>query len=575
VDERPRYAHLVGHNPWVLAREEAAARSAAADSSETGEIPIVRRPDTDSGDTGGAGAGLVRSSAYVAAGTLLSRLTGLARVGALTYAVGALALGDAYNLANTTPNIVYELLLGGVLSATLVPVFVDRFDDGDDEAVSAVLTVATVALVALTALAVLAAPAIFAVYRTSEGVEAAGVPLLRLFLPQILFYGWTALGTAVLNARRRFAIAAFVPVLNNIVVCGALITFGLRLSGDHASLASVTDDRTGLLLLGVGTTAGIVAMTLPLWPAIRRAGVHLRWRFRPRHPAVVTVVRRAGWTLGYVAANQLGLTVMLSVAAATTEGLPSWYTYAFIFFQLPHGLVAVSIMTTFVPELASAWGEDDRPRYRERFGQGLRLVLTGVVPATVVLSMGATAIVAGLLSRGSFGPDAAEGTADVLRTMALGLPGFSAYLFALRGFYAIGDTRTPFLANIVENALQVGLTVLLVPGADDPAVMLGIAYAAAYSVAGLLAIVLLHRRVGGVVDGRGAGALVRLAASGAAAAVAVAAAQRVVGDEVGALAEAVAVAVVGLVAFLVVGAVVRLAEVRQLVGAVAGRRRSA
>lgn len=573
---RPRYAHLAGSNPHVLARREAEARSSAAEASETGEHPIVA-PATDRAPSAGrgGGAGLVRSSAFVAAGTLLSRLTGLARVGALTYAVGALALADAYNLANTTPNIVYELLLGGVLSATLVPVFVDRFEADDDDAVAAVLTVATVALVVLTIVAIVAAPAVFAIYRSEGDVDRAGVPLLRLFLPQMLFYGWTALGTAVLHAKRSFAVPAFAPVLNNIVVCGALIAFGLRVSGD-AGLESVTGDRTGLLLLGLGTTAGIVAMTLPLLPAMRRAGVHLRWRFQPRNPAVTTVVRRAGWTLGYVGANQLGLTIMLSVASATTEGLPSWYTYAFIFFQLPHGLIAVSVMTTFVPELATAWRDDDRGRFRARFAQGLRLVWAGVVPATAVLSTGATALVAGLLARGSFGPAAAAGTADVLRTMALGLPGFSAYLFALRGFYATGDTRTPFVANLVENGLQVTLTVLLVPAASSPGVALGVAYAVAYTVAAVVALVLLHRRVGGILRRDVVLALARLAVCGAAAALAVTVVRgAVVDDATPAIIEVVVVALAGAVGFVAATVLLRVDEVRQLLSAVTGRRGSA
>ena len=568
--QRPRFAHLEGNNPWVEARRRASAATTAAEATETGEVPIVRIDAEPAAD-----AGLVRSSAFVAVGTLLSRVTGLARVGALTYAVGALALADAYNLANTTPNIVYELLLGGVLSATLVPVFVDRFDDGDDDAVAAILTVATVALVVLTAVALLAAPAIFAVYGNDE-VADAGVPLLRLFLPQMLFYGWTALGTAVLNAKRRFAVPAFAPVLNNIVVCGALITFGLRVhrDGGEASLASVTDDRTGLWLLGAGTTVGIIAMTLPLLPALRRAGVRLRWRFDPGHPAVRTVIGRAGWTLGYVAANQVGLTVMLAIAG-TTQGLPSWYTYAFIFFQLPHGLIAVSVMTTFVPELASAWNERDHRRYRDRFGEGLRLVWTGVVPATVILSMGAVALV-GILRRGAFDADAAEGTADVLRAMALGLPGFSAYLFALRGFYAMGDTRTPFLVNVLENTLQVALTLALVPDAESPGLALGAAYAIAYSVAGAVALMLLHRRAGGVVARPLFDAVARLAACGAVTAAAIAVVRSAAVDtDTPALAEAAVVAATGLVAFFAAATVLRVQEMRRLIDAVARRRRTA
>jgi putative peptidoglycan lipid II flippase len=390
----------------------------------------------------------------------------------------------------------------------------------------------------------------------------------------MLFYGWTSLGTAVLNAKRRFAVPAFAPVLNNVVVCGALVAFGLRV-GDDPSLASVTADRTGLWLLGAGTTAGIVAMTIVLLPAIRRAGVVLHWRFAPRHEAVRTVLRRAGWTLGYVAANQLGLIVMLSVAADTADGLPSGYTYAFIFFQLPHGLIAVSVMTTFVPELAAAWNAGDRQRFRERFGSGLRLVWAGVLPAAVVLAGAAAPLVAGLLGRGAFDATAAAGTADVLGPMALGLPGFTVYLFALRGFYATGDTRTPFVCNLLENGIQVALTIALVPGAAHPGTALGTAYAVAYSVAGAVALIALHRRVGQVLTRSLADGVLRLVACAAAGGAVVLALRGPLEDAVdSALVAGVGLAAAGLAAYLVATAVLRVQEMRQLVGAVAGRRRT-
>jgi putative peptidoglycan lipid II flippase len=530
------------------------------DVSLEGTGADVTSPDAD--ETGQ----LVRSSGVVALGTLLSRVTGLVRVAALTYAVGALALADAYNLANTTPNIVYELLLGGVLSATLVPVFVDRFEDRDDAAVSAFLTVATVALAVLTAIAVLAAPLLFAVYGQEE-LEDAGVPLLRLFLPQILFYGWTALASAVLNARRRFTLPAFAPVLNNVVVCGTLVAFGLRFGSDP-SLESVADDRVGLLLLGLGTTLGIVAMTVPLMIALRGTGV--RWRFDPGDDAVRTVVRRAGWTIGYVAANQIALTIMFRVSADALEGLPSAYTYAFIFFQLPHGLIAVSVMTTFIPELASAWNNVDLGRFRDRFGQGMRLVLTGVVPATAILAVAAAPLVSAVLERGAF---SGESTGDVLTTMALGLPGFSMYLFALRGFYAQGDTRTPFVLNVVENGLQVALTIALVPNVDRPGLALGAAYAIAYSVSAVAALAVLHRRVGGVVDSRLVAAMTRLAAAAGIAVTAGLVAREALPDGTATddlLEAAVLVGVTGAV-FVGAAMVMGVTEVRSLVAAVTGR----
>jgi putative peptidoglycan lipid II flippase len=280
--------------------------------------------DVPTGDEVTTG-GLVRSSAVVGIGTGLSRVTGLFRTIALTYALGTTLVAEGYNLANTTPNIVYDLLLGGILSATLVPLFVDRFERDDQDGVSAIVTVTVVVLTAITVIAVLAAPLIFKLYTWDKDavraheLEGVGVPLLRWFLPQILFYGLTALGTALLNARRRFAAPAFAPVLNNVVVIVVLLWFAHRV-GRNPHADPVIHDTTNMLLLGLGTTAGIVAMTVVLWPSIRSTGVRLRWRFRPRDPAVRRVASLSRWTLGYVVANQVALTITLALAARTPGG---------------------------------------------------------------------------------------------------------------------------------------------------------------------------------------------------------------------------------------------------------------
>ncbi|MGH9285941.1 MAG: lipid II flippase MurJ, partial [Acidimicrobiales bacterium] len=262
------------------------------------------------------GSGIVRSSAPVAIGTALSRLTGFLRLAAMAYAIGFTRLTDTYNLANTTPNIVYELLLGGVLSATLVPVFVDHRDRDDDEATSAVVTVAAVVLVVLTVIGILAAPAIVRLYTlrvegaAAEAQQELASALLRLFMPQMLFYGLVAMASALLHAHRRFAAPAFVPVLNNLVVTAVFLSLP-RLVDGTPTLEGVRQDRGLVLLLGLGTTAGIVAMALALLPALRRTGVRLRPVFSWRHPAVRKVVALSGWTAGYVASNQLALWVVL------------------------------------------------------------------------------------------------------------------------------------------------------------------------------------------------------------------------------------------------------------------------
>jgi putative peptidoglycan lipid II flippase len=542
-----------------------AARSATA-PGEGGPAPAA----TAAGD-------LVRSSVLVGSGTALSRVTGLLRVGALTYALGATALSDAYNLANTTPLIVYELLLGGVLSATLVPLFVEHRERGDEEATSAVVTVAGVALVLLTGIAVLASPLLVRIYtvrldeRAAEAQAAVMLPLLRLFLLQILFFGLTALATALLNARKRFTVPAFAPVLTNVVTTAALLAVP-TLAGGRPTLGDVSGDAGLLLVLGLGATGGVAAMALVDLVAVRRAGVRLGWRPDLHHPAVRAVAGLSGWTLGYVAANQACLFLVLALANERA-GDVSAYQYAFVFFQLPHGLFAVSIMTTVAPDLAAFAARTDWEGMRRRFSLGMRLLALVVLPAAAGYALLARPIVSALLERGALTGASAARTAEVLALFSLGLLGFSAYLYVLRGFYALKDTRTPFLLNLAENAVNAVLAVALVGRLQVHG--LAIAYAAAYSIAAVVAWAVLRRRLAGLDGRRTVTSLARILAATGVMAVAVWAVSRSVGGNTG------GPAVVRMAAGVVTGAAVygaalfvfRVGEVRAVADLAVSRMR--
>jgi putative peptidoglycan lipid II flippase len=439
----------------------------------------------------------------VALGTALSRLTGFLRLAAMAYAIGFTRLTDTYNLANTTPNIVYELLLGGVLSATLVPVFVDHRDRDDDEATSAVVTVAAVVLVVLTVIGILAAPAIVRLYTlrvegaAAEAQQDLAANLLRLFMPQMLFYGLAAMASALLHAHRRFAAPAFVPILNNLVVTALFLSLP-RLVDGTPTLDKVRHDTGLVLLLGLGTSAGIAAMGLALLPALRRTGVRLRPVFSWRHPAVRKVVALSGWTAGYVASNQLALWVVLVLANGFAGGV-SAYQGAFVFFQLPHGLVAVSLMTTIAPDLAGAARRGELAAFRDRFDLGVRLMVLAILPAAAGYLVLSRPVVGFLLERGALSGASARLTADCLAAFALGLVSFSVYLYALRGFYALHDTRTPFFLNAMENGINIVLALALSQWFDVRG--LALAYAGAYSVAAVAAVAVLGRRTGGRLGG--------------------------------------------------------------------------
>ena len=511
---------------------------------------------------------LLRSSAVVAMGTALSRITGFLRLFATAYAIGFERLTDAYTQANTAPNIVYELLLGGVLSATLVPVFVRHHDEDDEEGTSAVVTVTAVLLVAITVTGILAAPWVVRLLTIGVPDRVAGeqrdvaTELLRLFMPQMFFYGLTALLTALLNSRRRFAAPAFAPVLNNLVVSAMLFALP-HVAGRTPDLAQVSGDAGLLWLLGGGTTAGIIAMTVVLIPALKPAGIRLRFNLDWRNRSVRQVGRMSGWTLGYVLANQAALLVVL-ILANDTDGGVSAYTSAFIFFLLPHALIAVSIMTTLVPELSACAGREDWAGFRTRFSMGLRLMALVIFPAATGYVVLAHPIVTALLEHGALDRVGADLAGDVLLAFGFGLPGFSIYLFTLRGFYAMHDTRTPFFLNLVQNALQVGLSFALEPLFGVPG--LALAYGIAYSAAALAALWVLKGRVGSLDARRVGRTVAKVTAACLALALAVLAiAGRVGGDAgAGALVRTAVGLSVGGFAYVVAIVLLRVDEVALL-----------
>jgi putative peptidoglycan lipid II flippase len=443
---------------------------------------------------------LLRSNVVVASGTALSRITGLARVAVFAYVIGQNALADTYRIGNETPNIVYELLLGGVLSATLVPLFTSFDEDDDEESKNVVITVTLAALAVITAVACLAAPLIFGIYTLtpSEGVDPdqlrdVGTLLTRVFLLQIFFYGATALANALLNSRRRFFAAAWSPILPNLLIIASLLSLPDP-SAESWTLTDVLDNDRVRWTLGLGATLGIASMALVLVLAVRASGIRYRPSFRLRHPAVGRLLRLSGWTLGYVVANQIVIVIVRNLAEPGSGDAAAYFD-AYTFFVLPHGLLAMSIATTFIPEMARSVARRERDAFNHQAALGVRLIALLTLPAGVALFVLRRAIVGLFLERGEYLPVDALNTSRALGGFALGLVGFSIYLFTLRGFYAHQDTRTPFVINVVECVLNIVLALLLV---DRFGVLgLGLAFAIANVVAALWSLQVLSYKVAG------------------------------------------------------------------------------
>jgi putative peptidoglycan lipid II flippase len=439
---------------------------------------------------------LRRRSTVMAAGTVASRATGFLRVLALLYALGANSLTDAYNLANTLPNIVYELILGGVVSATLIPIFVGLFDDGDEDPWRGVAAVTWLVLAVTAGLSVvfaLGAPLLAAPYAAlKHGSQADAqrhlvVAFMRYFAPQVVLLAGMAVGSAILNARRRFAAPMFAPVLNNVVTIAALLAAPHFIS--HAGLKSL-HLGAGLVVLGLGTTLGYLAQLLGLWPSLRAAGAVLKPVWDPHHPAVRKAAALSGWTFGFVIANQVAYLIVVALANRRSGELTN-YQAAFQFFQLPHAIIAVSVTSALLPELSAAAARADRAEFRALFHRGLRVIAVFLVPAALVAALFAQPLLRPLIAHGRLSTSDLHVTARTLSAFALGLPGFSAFILCTRAFQARKDTRSVFFLYLLENGINVVLALALYPSLHVRG--LAYSYAAAYTVSAVVAYVVVMR----------------------------------------------------------------------------------
>jgi putative peptidoglycan lipid II flippase len=515
-------------------------------------------------------------------GTAISRLTGFLRLTAMTAALGVTVsgLGSIYTVANLTPNIVYELILGGVLTSVFVPVFVDRLErhgaENAREVAHRIVTLVLVILVAVAALGALFAEPIIRLYLVSSDAAdrvaqiQLGTFLLRWFMPQIVFYGVGAVVTGLLQTHRRFAAPMYAPILNNVVVIGTFIAYAIVHGDRPPSVSGITfAEKT---ILGVGTTLGVVAMTVALWPSLRSIGHRIRLHLDWRHEAVRHLVRLAGWVALYVAVNQLAYVVVIVLNNRFDAG-PQIYATAFTVFQLPHAIFAVSIFTALLPGMSERWSLRDPSGVRTLVSRGLRDTVVVTVPAALGLAVLAEPICRLLFEHGQAVEADAVAIARTLQGFAAGLLFFSSFQLLTRTFYAMQDTRTPALVNVGAASVNVAAAVLFTGPLGLGLRGMAYAHAASYLVGAAALMWLLRRRLGTLDGSRIAATVGRVLIAGAvsaAAALAVTAAWPLGTGSPGLLGQAgrVGVAILaGMLAFALTALILRVEEVDDLRGA--------
>jgi putative peptidoglycan lipid II flippase len=528
---------------------------------------------------------VARNSAVMAVGSIISRMTGLLRVAAIGAALGATFVNDDYQLAIALPNMMFELLVGGVLASVIVPTLVRRRkhdEDGGQAYAQRLLSLAAIALGIAAALATVAAPLFTMLLAASDSSDADKSLITRLaylILPAVFFYGMAALFGALLNSRGHFAAPMFTPILNNLVVIATAGAFIVITADQDVTPGTVTAGQ--LLVLGLGTTAGIVVQTVGLIPALRRVGFRWRWRFDFRRLGLGELGRLSVWMLLFVVVSQVGVLVVLKIAkevGGEDSAGPAIFQNAFLMFMMAHGIVAVSVLTALMPRLSAAAADNRTTDLIAQLNSGLRLVSVVLIPITAAYVVLGRPIAVTLFNWGNFDHAAALRTAPVIALAGLGLVPYAIMQLQQFAFYALRDTRTPAVLNVPVVALRVGLDLLflwVLPATVVVTAMMG-ASGLSFVFGALVSIALLRRRLGHLGLRRVASALVKLAGAAAIAAVpaylVVYGLTRLIGDEK--LASLVQLALGGAVLiglYYALALVFRVAEVRDLTRMVRAR----
>ncbi|MEU5043627.1 murein biosynthesis integral membrane protein MurJ [Streptomyces griseorubiginosus] len=465
---------------------------------------------------GGKATGLLKSSAVMAAGTMVSRLTGFVRSALIVSALGVGLLGDTFQVAYQLPTMIYILTVGGGLNSVFVPQLVRAMkedEDGGEAYANRLLTLVMVALGVLTGLAILGAPFLIRLLSDSVASDPAanevGVTFVRYFLPSIFFMGIHVVMGQILNARGKFGAMMWTPVLNNIVI---IVTLGMFMwvygTAADSGMKVTNIPPEGQRLLGIGVLLGLVVQALAMIPYLRETGFRMRLRFDWRGHGLGKAVTLAKWTVLFVLANQAGALVVTQLSTASGKASPvdgtgfAAYANAQLIWGLPQAIITVSLMAALLPRLARSAAEHDGGAVRDDISQGLRTTAVAIVP--IAFGFLALGIPMCTLIFGSSGTSEATNMGYMLMAFALGLIPYSVQYVVLRAFYAYEDTRTPFYNTVIVAAVNAGASALCYVVLPPRWAVAGMAasYGLAYAIGVGVAWNRLRKRLGGDLDGK-------------------------------------------------------------------------
>lgn len=471
----------------VAAEATVAAESTAAPEPKSSPTPD-HKPET------AADKGVARNTALMSVATLGSRVTGLMRTWVMAFALGTTIISSAYQVANNMPNVIYSFVADGILGAAFVPVYLlqkERMKQaGGNLFANNILNLTVIILGVLSLIAAIFAPQVIATQTFTVADTAAvskqAVFFFRIFAIQVLFYGISGVVNGILNAERIFFFPALAPALNNIVVIAAFLAY-IPLSTTNPTLACI--------ILAVGTTLGVAVQAFIQIPALKKTGFKYKLRIDLHDPALMEALRIAIPTFIYVIGSLVAYSCRNAFSLWTGESGPAVLAYAWMWFQLPYGVLAVSLSSTMFTEMSIDAAAENWASLRDHVRSGINITLVLIVPLAALMAVFSDSIMQ-LFQAGAFGEDDVKLVADMLRLWVIALPFYAVWMFLYKVFASMRKFMRFAVLNTVFVVFQCLLYLLLAPAGVLGLAGIAVADLVFYILGCIASLVMLFKMIG-------------------------------------------------------------------------------
>ncbi len=463
-DKAKRGKHAASADALAQTIEHAAKparQTSPAHASETAQASSSASMDAAQNESSpeATSTSVAKSTLLMSIATLGSRATGLIRTWAMAFALGNTFITSAYQVANNLPNLIYELVAGGLLAAAFIPVYLLQKEKlgtkGGNRFACNILNIAIIVLGVLAVLATVFAPAVIATQTftvdAQDDVTRYAVSFFRIFAAQIVFYGIGGVVTGILNANRVYFLPSLAPALNNVVVIASFFAY-IPLSAANPELA--------LTVLALGTTLGVVAQFAIQIPALAKLGFTWRPRINLRDPALIEAVKIALPTLIYIIGTMVSFSCRNAFSLQAGENGPSTLLYAWTWYQLPYGVVAVSLSRALFTEMSEAVARDDMQGFRHHARSGIANTLLLIIPLAALIGVLSTPLMQ-LFRAGAFDAQAVSEVASILSLWVVSLPFYSVLMYLYNAFASLRKFMTFAVVSTVMVVVQCGLYAVL------------------------------------------------------------------------------------------------------------------